>query len=176
MARYRSDDYAGAVADFTETLRLDPKNARAAEFRADALARLGARPAASPPRPRRHDPGPVEGKPGGPAILPGGPAVPSLWTSPIRLPGPEETPSRMTEPGREIPDDRPLAMGSASSLAMTFTLMTSPLALANVPKKPHHHQSRRPHQKAATPHVGHTQAFAMARPPVAAIRPAARRR
>lgn len=34
---------AGAVADFDETLRLDPKNLRAREFRDDALARLGGR-------------------------------------------------------------------------------------------------------------------------------------
>lgn len=48
LARYRSGDHAGSIADFTATLRLDPQNARASEFRADALARLNAKNAPSP--------------------------------------------------------------------------------------------------------------------------------
>jgi hypothetical protein len=43
LTRYHSGDYAGAVADLTEVLRLDPKDARAYRARGDAHARLGKR-------------------------------------------------------------------------------------------------------------------------------------
>ena len=43
LARYRSGDYAGAVDDFTVALQHDPKNAYAAGFRDESLARSEAR-------------------------------------------------------------------------------------------------------------------------------------
>ena len=41
VTRYVSGDHAGAIDDFTQVLRLDPRHGGAYRYRADAYARLG---------------------------------------------------------------------------------------------------------------------------------------